>query len=189
MIWFLLRKSRQPWIIYDIFFKILYIFLLEAEFGINGLCLSSPLLPEILKNETLRNCHPNDITSELAFVYNSVKHACVPTMILICLEYPDEPYRFQILERPLIFKSNIRCHQICITPWFAHWPSLFNHDFDNFIISFHIQGKKVQFSFYWRSQQYFNPYWFYRTNILYLDIETWFLTINIICLMLTYLKL
>lgn len=76
-------------------------------------CLSSPQLMQILKNETVTNCPPESIVTELAYSYNTASNACYPAMIFVCLDYPNEPYRIRILGRPLIFESQMHCEAEC----------------------------------------------------------------------------
>lgn len=82
--------------------------------GFKSTCLSSPQLLSILKNETIQNCHPGGTVTELAYAYDGVTSSCFPTMIYVCLDYPNEPYRIRILGRPLIFESQTHCENECL---------------------------------------------------------------------------
>uniref|UniRef100_A0A5K3EFV2 Papilin n=1 Tax=Mesocestoides corti TaxID=53468 RepID=A0A5K3EFV2_MESCO len=81
--------------------------------GHKASCLSSPQLLNILKNETIHNCHPGGTVTELAYAYDSGSNTCFPTMIYVCLDYPNEPYRIKMLGRPLIFESQAHCENEC----------------------------------------------------------------------------
>nr|CDS25936.1 Papilin [Hymenolepis microstoma] len=77
-------------------------------------CISSSQLLGILKNETIENCHPGGTVTELAFAYDGATNSCFATMIYVCLDYPNEPYRIKILGRPLIFESETHCESECL---------------------------------------------------------------------------
>lgn len=82
--------------------------------GHKSTCLSSAQLLNILKNETIQNCHPGGTVTELAYAYDAASVTCFPTMIYVCLDYPNEPYRIKILGRSLIFESQAHCESECL---------------------------------------------------------------------------
>ncbi|KAL5108732.1 Papilin [Taenia crassiceps] len=82
--------------------------------GHKSTCLSSTQLLSILKNETIQNCHPGGTVTELAYAYDAASVTCFPTMIYVCLDYPNEPYRMKILGRSLIFESQAHCESECL---------------------------------------------------------------------------